>query len=140
MKNSISFALVTLVLTLLLFVGASAGTQAVNSIDKHTDEYGLWSANIFIETNSISETDNDVASTKRSLCLFWGLIGNCGFQIETSFEKIEGNAPVKQEKRSEMETKSSQNSRSILWGAVQWSKKDKSIKPEENKNEDGDDD
>lgn len=102
------------IILLLVFAGL---TTAFN---KNDDTYaGISAPGFSVEGFSADEADEP--GPKRSLCLFWGLIGSCGFQAEASFEVESGSVSNVPEEQSGVAQTEAPNSRSILWGAVQWS-------------------
>jgi hypothetical protein len=77
-------------------------------------------------------SEPETTDSKRQLCLFWGLIGNCGFKasatIETSLDTKEESQGEKAERHEEV----LHEYRSILWGAVRWSTRDREDEPVDN--------
>lgn len=125
----------TVALTLMLTGIASAETVTIGNTDKHNGATGSGSEYVQINPNPDAEPAAEMTPARRSYCFFWGLIGPCGFQAETSFEAMTVSDSDIQSEQPETELKDSQNYRSILWGAVQWSKRDTGATPDELNNE-----
>lgn len=135
MKKATFATMFTVALTLLLTGMVSAGTVITGNTDKHNGVSGSGSEYVQINPNPDAEPAAEMAPVRRSYCFFWGLIGRCGFQVETSFEAMTVSDSDIQSEQPETELKDSQNYRSILWGAVQWSKRDAGATPDELNNE-----
>lgn len=102
------------IILLLVFAGLTA------AFNKNADAYaGITAPGYYVEILSTDEADKP--APKRKVCLFWGLIGSCGFQAEASFEVESGSVSNVPEEQSGVAQTEAPNSRSILWGAVQWS-------------------
>lgn len=113
---------------LLVFMGITTALHknAVASAGNTTLSISMETMGVFIPADPETPAvvgEVDESTPKRSLCLFWGLIGNCGFQAEASFEADLGKVSDLGAEQSETELADSKNYRSILWGAVQWSKR-----------------
>ncbi|AXI99468.1 hypothetical protein CYPRO_0181 [Cyclonatronum proteinivorum] len=102
------------IILLLVYAGVTA------AFNKNADAYaGITSPGYSVEVLSTDEADKP--APKRKVCLFWGLIGSCGFQAEASFNVESGSVSDVPEVQSGVAQTEAPNSRSILWGAVQWS-------------------
>jgi hypothetical protein len=126
-----------ILLALLTFCLQAERTNAASLADirshHHTSigEHQHYPNNVGI----VSYTDEPRLATtpdsKRQFCLFWGLIGNCGFQssasvessMDTQADAAKQTADVHEANPNEIQNSISnpKEHRSILWGAVQWS-------------------
>lgn len=135
MKKATFATMFTVAVTLLLTGIASAETVTIGNTDKHIGVSGSGAEHVQINPIPDAETAAEMAPASRSYCFFWGLIGRCGFQAETSFEAMTVSDSDIQPEQPDTELKDSKKYRSILWGAVQWSKRDTGATPDELNNE-----
>lgn len=74
----------------------------------------------------------ETKDSKRQLCLFWGLIGNCGFKVSATIETSLDTKEESQGERAERHKEVLHEYRSILWGAIRWSTRNKEDEPVDN--------
>ena len=128
----------TILITVFILVAALFAFESASADSVFEKKYAAESA----ETNVLpkkevilqkqdSATDTEESSGGSSVCLFWGLIGSCGFEAEASTETESGNISGMHSDQADVELTGDPNKRSILWGAVQWSRGTADATPEE---------
>lgn len=90
----------------------------------------------YSDTNNAEKLSYEAASapettdSKRQLCLFWGLIGNCGFKASAAVESSLDTRGEPQGEMAELHGEIRQHEyRSVLWGAVQWRTRNTAVAP-----------
>lgn len=90
----------------------------------------------YSDTNNAEKLSYEAASapettdSKRQLCLFWGLIGNCGFKASVAVESSLDTGEEPQGEMAELHGETRQHEyRSVLWGAVQWRTRNTAVAP-----------
>lgn len=129
--KTVSIAVFMLAAALFAFESAAAESVFEKKYAAEAGETKVLPEKEVILQKQDSATDTEGASGGLSVCLFWGLIGSCGFQAEASIETESGNISGMHADQADVEQTGDPDKRSILWGAVQWSSGTADATPDE---------